>query len=331
MIKKVFEDKISVSVAVIIGIIAYRVGVYYAIQPKFNASLVHGIFTNIILTVNQSPILSVLTSTVFVLIQGLILTRLVDYYDILDKPGSSILLSLGILYSIFPESLFINHIFLASTFFLIATYSVFQYLEKNYKKSVLLQASFLFGLSALSLSEFYWSFVLLISAVIIFKAVKLSDILIIFFGMVIPFYIVASLGYLFSWNWSISDNWRSWLLTGNSIGVDWTKSSRDIIAILLLVVIAFMGVIRQISTYYRFNVETRRSLLAMMVIALFLFLVCISRWYVYREYFVVLGIPLAIYHSIFFKREHNNWWISVVWYLFFIIAISPTWWAYILF
>ena len=208
---------------------------------------------------------------------------------------------------------------------------MFQFLEKNYKKSVLLQASFLYGVSALTLSEFYWAFVLMISAIIIFKAVKLSDILIIIFGMVIPFYIVASLGYLFSWDWSISNNWRSWLLDVRSTGVDWTNSGLDITTILLMVMIALFGVLRQVSTYYRFNVETRRSLLAMMVIALFLFLVFIARWYVYREYFLVLGIPLAIYHSIFFKRERKNWWISGVWYLSFLIAISPTWWDLLLF
>ncbi len=326
MIKKVFEEKISVSIAVIIGIIVYRLSIFYIIQPKFDASLVHGIFTNIIFTLNQSPLISVLVSTLFILIQGLIILRLVDYYDILGKPGSSVLLSLGIFSSIYPETLFINQIYLANTFFLIATYSVFQFLEKNYKKSLLLKASFLFGLSALTLSEFYWSFVLMISLIIIFKSVKLSDILIVVFGMVIPFYIVASLGYLFSWDWSISNNWRSWLLDIRSTGLDWTKSSLEIITLILLVMIALFGVIRQVRTYFRFNVEIRRSLLAMMVIALFLFLVLITRWYVYRDYFLVLSIPLSIYHSIFFKRERKNWWITGVWYLTFFVAISPTWW-----
>lgn len=330
MIKKVFEDKISVSVTVIIGIIVYRLGVYYALQPKFNASLVHGIFTNIILTLNHSPFLSVLVSTLTVIIQGLILTRLVGYYNILDKPGSSVLLSLGILYSLFPESLFINHIYFASTLFMLGMYSVFQFLEKKYKKAVLLQASFLFGFSALSLSEFYWSFVLLISAVIIFKTVKLSDILIIFFGMAIPFYIIASFGYLFSWDWSISNNWRSWLLVDRSSGLNWTNSYKDFIVICLLIITALIGLSRQIGAYFRYNVETRRSLLAMMVLALFLLIVCAARWYIYKEYFILLAIPLAIYHSVFFKRENTNWWISTIWFVYFLVAISPIWWNIIL-
>jgi len=143
--------------------------------------------------------------------------------------------------------------------------------------------------------------------------------------MAIPFYIIASLGYLFSWDWSISNNWRSWLLVDRSSGLNWTNSYKDFIVICLLIIIALIGLFRQIGAYFRYNVETRRSLLAMMVLALFLLIVCAARWYIYKEYFILLAIPLAIYHSIFFKRENTNWWISTIWFVYFLVAISPIW------
>jgi multisubunit Na+/H+ antiporter MnhG subunit len=72
--------------------------------------------------------------------------------------------------------------------------------------------------------------------------------------------------------------------------------------------IAVLGLMKFYGNYYRYNVETRRSKLAMSVISGYLILVFLFRVKEYPVYFSTLIVPMSIYLSNYFQGDKLKFW-----------------------
>jgi len=89
-----------------------------------------------------------------------------------------------------------------------------------------------------------------------------------------------------------------------------------------LLLVSFFGVIKVLSSYYRFNVETRRSSLAMSLISAFIFLICVFQYDEYDSYFHLLGFPISLYTATFFKIETPSRLIKFLFWIYILILMA---------
>jgi hypothetical protein len=266
---------------------------------------------------NQLNTLSFILSTLFILIQGLLLNRLAMDFGIVERPGYSVLFFSTLLNSSFLESFALSHIHIGMVVLLLGVVLIYKYLQENLKVTHLFLSSFFWGISALCVPEFYWSIILLITIVLLFKTVKPSDIVVIIFGLFMPFYIISALGYLTTSSIDFINTWKIWIIQYQPITLNWLSNGWDILLISIFGTVAIFGLIKFYAFYYRYNVETRRSKLAFTVISAYMILVFVFRAKEYSMYFGVLSMPMAVYISNYFKGEKLQFWKDLTAYILF--------------
>jgi hypothetical protein len=179
------------------------------------------------------------------------------------------------------------------------------YLKNNYQRKWLFLSSLFFGISALCIAEQYWIIIFLIVAVILFKPILPLDIFAILFGLIMPYYLVSSIGFLSNFSCDFYNIWQFWVIKNRNLDFHWLKDGPEVLLLLLLLILVFVGVLRIIGSYFRLNVETRRSKLAILIFGIYLISLFFVRFKDYAHFFIVASIPISIFISSFY--EGNKW------------------------
>lgn len=315
MINRLYNSKFAVLFFVILFFIVFRTLVFQFFNFKLEFPKSSGIVGYLLKELTGYSVLSFLLATVFILAQGLLINRLAMDFAIVERPGYSVLFFSLILNSSFLQSFALNYIHVGILLLQIGVFFIYTYLQQNFKITQLFIGSFFFGISAVCVAEFYWLITLLISIVLIFKSIKASDVVVIIFGLFMPFYLISSIGYLTSSTLDFMTTWKVWIIQYQPVEFNWLSNGWDILLIIVFAVVAVFGLIKFYANYFRNNVETRKSKLAFTVISGYLILVFLFRAKEYSVYFVVLSMPLSIYLSNYFKGDKMQFWKDLTAYI----------------
>lgn len=318
MIKFIYDNRIIQLFTLILGVFIFRVLIFETHEYSELVMEQRGIFRHIINNVNNMPWFSFGLSTVLIVIQGLLLGHIVFEYNIVDRPGYSILFFYGLLTSLFEGTLLMNYVTLGVLFLLLGFLFLYRYLKGKYKRQDLFVTSLFMGMAALCAQEFFWSMVFLLLILLVFKATEAGEVFVIVFGILIPYYLISSVGYLAS----TELNFKSAIKLWNVSLVELSKgglSSIDLIVIVNLLLVGIFGAFKVFGSYFRYNVDARRSRLAMGFISIFLLLIFGLKYKHYQEFFVCLSLPLSVYTANLFQIERP----SFLWrFLFFGYVLS---------
>ncbi len=305
MISRFFDNKIGSLALVILMILIMRIPVFYYFHSEPLQIVNNGIFSMMLDQISLNKALSFILSFIVVLVEGLIINKLCWEYNIVEKPGYIVLYFFGILNSCFIENYFLSNIQLGNLFVLIGMSYMYLFIKNNYNRIWLFLSSLFFGIAALSIPEHFWIIVFLVVIVVLFKPILPVDIFAIIFGLLMPYYIVSSVGFLFSFNFSFSNTWQFWVLKTKTIDFYWLKDGPEILLIFILLIFVFVGVLQVVGSYFRSNVETRKSKLAMLVFGIYSMIIFLMRFKDYSNYFILASVPSAVFISSFY--EGKNW------------------------
>jgi hypothetical protein len=263
-----------------------------------------GLFRYFIENVNGYIWVSFWLSSTLIIFQGLLLGQLVSEYNVIDRPGYSILFFYCLLTSLFGGNLLLSYVIIGGGFFITGLWFLYRYLKGQYERLDLFLASLFMGVSALNIPELFWSLVFLLVIVLMFKATEAGEVFVIVFGILIPYYLISSIGYLTSTDLNFKSTLQLWnMIISRAVWEDFLVPSLDWIVVANLLLVAVFGVLKVFGNYYRYNVDARRSRLAMGFIAIFILLIYVLKYAYYREYFVFLSIPLSVYTANLFQME----------------------------
>ena len=323
MIKFIYDNRITQLFALILGLFILRITLFQLNPIEDFYIEQRGIFRYLMVEINYFPWLSFGISTVVIVFHSLILGQIVSEYNIIDRPGYSILFFYGLLSSLFGGSILLSYVIVGQFFMLIGFWYLYRYLKGQYKRADLFVAALFMGVSALSVPEFFWSLVFLIVIVLMFKATQAGEVFTIVFGILIPYYLVSSIGYLASTDLNFKSALQLWnlKLTNTEIGA-FNIPSFDWIVIANLMLVGIFGAIKVFGSYYRYNVDSRRSRLAMGFIAIFVLLIYVVKYEQYQAFFVFMSMPIAVYTANLFQIERPSVLTRLLFYIYVIGIVS---------
>ena len=324
MISRIFDNKIGSLALVILLVFAIRIPIYYFHQNSAIHIVNNGIFASFLDQINQNSILSFVLSMIVILVEGLIINKLCWEYNVVEKPGYVVLYFFAILNSCFIENYFLSNIQFGNLFVLIGINYLYLFIKNNYDRRWLFLSSLFFGLAALCIPEHFWVIVFLIVIVILFKPILPVDIFAIIFGLLMPYYIVSSIGFLFSFQFSFNNTWQFWVIKNKALDFHWFKDGPEILLVVILLVFVFVGVLQVVGSYFRSNVETRRSKLAMLVFGMYVTAIFLLRFKDYSNYFIIASVPAAVFISSFYEGKNWKKWkefLNIVTLIFLIYTL----------
>lgn len=322
MIKWIFDNSLGNFIILCFLIIGLRTGMFYCHSHAISPITQVGFLSKYTNYINLFPFLAFVITTIFVLFKGIMINRMVLNYNIIEKPGYSVFLFYILLNSAFSSNLTLNNVNVAEFFFLFGIIMIYKFLKTNYTKNALFISAMLFGLSAMCIPEFYWSITLLITCVVIFKPVKVSDIIVIISGLFMPYYLIASLSFLISSKLQFFNVWEFWIVLFKEVKFEWGKNGMDLIFIGINLVYGLFGLARFFGTFYRTNVETRRSKMAMAMISVFVTFIFVYKSTQYEEYFSLFTIPLSMVLPAIFEDKRNEFWKETFLILWFVLLLT---------
>jgi len=321
MISKLYENQIGTLLTMLLIFVAAAVGEYYFFQNQLSIPENNGLLQSFFAGLNEIAALSFSIKLILVVLEGLLLNQLCTQYNIADESGYSVLSFYIFSYLIFPRQLLLNQMDLGIFLVFLGIIFLYKYLKENYKKTHLFLSGFFLGFAALFIPEFFWSIALLLGGVLIFKSINTGDVIVIIFGLYMPYYLIASLGYLFSTELNFMNVWKYWRVNQVTETLSWGKNGMDWILILSFIAISIVGAMKFYGAYFRYNVETRRSKLALAVIAGFIVMVFIFRSKQYENYFSLLAMPFSVYSSSFFEGRKLLFWKNLVIFVMVVLSI----------
>ncbi len=327
MIKFIYDNRILPLITLILGVVLLRLAIFSFGDPLTVGLIQRGLFRTLLSALNNYPWWSFWIATLIIILNSLILGQLVWEYNVIEKPGYSIVFFYGILTALFGGTLLMNYVVFGSFFLLLGFWYLYRYLKGQYRRTDLFISALFMGFAALSVPEFFWSMVFLVVLVLVFKATEAAEVFVIVFGILMPYYLISSIGYLSASELDFKStlalwNFRDLRILENSKGF----ANLDWILVANVLLVAVFGVIKVFSSYYRFNVDSRRSRLAMGLIGIFVLLVYLFKFNFYRDFFVALSIPLSVYTAYLFQMERPSILARLLFYTYFIVVASYEFW-----
>jgi hypothetical protein len=211
--------------------------------------------------VQSVPSLSLGLAVILVFIQALMFNRLCIHHDVLYVHTYMPAWFFIIANSLFPANLYFSPV-LVSNFFVIGALSLlFQLHNSQSTGTLLFYAAAFFSISSLFVTEYLGAPVFLVMAAIIFKNISARDFISIVTGAIFPFGVIMGITYVAGADFTFP-------IPRYAISFDFSASILSIMPFILLLLISFAGVIKNLSNYNKNNIKTRRiSLLLILLFA----------------------------------------------------------------
>ena len=152
----------------------------------------------------------------------------------------------------------------------------------------------------------------LLIAVLVYKTIVVKDVLAIVFGLGLPYYFVSSINYIFRLNnepVETVSNMNDSLKIIVKIGL-LPNYSYVIFGVFLIV--AVMGLLRQLGGYYKNNTDVRRSITLMALFFVYSLFMLLLHWKEMESFYLLMGFPLTVFLASFFNDERVSWWKDMV-------------------
>jgi hypothetical protein len=250
MLKYFQHIRPSAIVALFIGLLLLRLPAFWFYKTHaYNAS---GMMNQFFAELNNQAVLSMGLAFVFVFVQALLFNRLCIDHDVLYTHSFMPAWMFVLCNSIFPEMLFFNPVLIGNFLVLGALSFVLGFYRANDGSLVLFYTAALFSLSSFFIVEYITAPILLVVFTIIFKNVKIRDLLAIVSGALVP-YIFIGAG---SWMLNIP-----FQLPSPTYNLAISNLKGDIfhfIAVLAFLLLVFLGLTKTSINYFKNNIQTRR-------------------------------------------------------------------------
>jgi len=269
MLKYFQHIRPSAVIALLVGTVVLRLPAIWLIE---NAGLqVSGAMSSFFNSFNAQPIASILVSAAIVFIQALLFNRLCIEHDVLYAHSFMPAWMFLLCNSLFPEMLFITPALIGNFLVLWALSFVLGFYRAADGSLVLFYTAALFSLSSFFIVEYITTPLLLVVFTIIFKNVKVRDLLAIVSGSIVPFIFVWAAGQIFDLQFQFPTQ-------GYNLSL--TQFKFDIIHLAALLPLFFLvlpGLAKTSLNYFKNNIQTRRVSLLFISFLVFTTLILVIR------------------------------------------------------
>lgn len=310
MIERLQKNNLGIAILVFLLALAVRL---FAVFFMYPSPYIGGntIITGVVNYLNGFVWLSFVISFGLVVLQALIISETCVHTGLIQGGGY-----MGAYFFLLINSLFMGN-FLLSEFqignlFAFAGLRLMIRLREGYNTKVLFYAGLFFGLSLLIVPDHLWIIVFLVIAVLVYKTIVVKDVLAIVFGLGLPYYFVSSINYIFRLNnepVETVSNMNDSLKNIVKIGL-LPNYSYVIFGVFLIV--AVMGLLRQLGGYYKNNTDVRRSITLMALFFVYSLFMLLLHWKEMESFYLLMGFPLTVFLASFFNDERVSWWKDMV-------------------
>lgn len=291
MLKHFQHIRPSAVIALFIGTALLRLPALWLIEVPVvtDSGIMNGFFTGL----HSQPVLSMLLSFALLFIQALLFNRLCIEHDVLYAHSflPAWLFVLG--NSIFPEMLLVNPILVGNFLVLWALSFVLGFYRAVDGSVVLFYTAALFSLSSLFIVEYITAPILLVVFTIIFKNVKVRDLLAIVSGAFIPFIFIWSAVWMFDMTFQLPS-------TEYSLSLSAFKDDLfHFAAVLTMLLLVFLGLAKTSINYFKNNIQTRRVSMLFISYLVFTALIVIIRFNKIDQSFHIAAPGLSLFSGYF--------------------------------
>jgi hypothetical protein len=147
-----------------------------------------------------------------------------------------------------------------------------------------------------------------LACVVVYKTIVIRDVLAIVFGLTLPYYVLRSLIFINGWDLSSMSNITTTPINIEVFGSGVAGLFAGYSAFAFFLFLSLFGLIRQMGTYYKDNVEVRRSKLVVILFFVYSLLLMLLHWKELKSFHLLLAFPAAIFIASFFTGEKKYWW-----------------------
>lgn len=319
MIKKLLNNTFTTLTGVLLIAALLRLPALWLI-PQLPVTSKIGILGGLVEWVNHWKSTSILVSFVFVVAQALLLNYVCKTQGLITPTGYLPAYFFILIQSIYPENLFFTEYQLGNIFIFLGLAVLFHF-KNQYSRVTLFYSSILFGVAILLVPDHLMILLFLIASVLVFKNIVAFDVLSIVFGLAMPYYFAKVLEYL-----GVQSLGRISDITVNQIKPEyivsdlnefyWNNAIYGCFAVLII-----FGLLKEISKYYQYNVEIRRSKRVVILFFIYSLSLISLHWKDIRDFHLLAAFPSAIFLTAVFNNERPSWWMEILNILLFLVVI----------
>ena len=291
MLKYFQHIRPSAIIALLIGTALLRLPAYWFLESSSqpDSDIIGGFFNGL----NSQPAVSMLLAFVFLFGQALIFNRICIEHDVLYAHSFLPAWMFVLCNSIFPEMLFINPVLVGNFLVLGALSRVLGLYRAQDGALVLFYTAALFSLSSFFIVEYITAPILLIIFTIIFKNVKVRDLLAIVSGAMIPFIFLGASALMFDQKIKLPSSGYKLALP------DLQGDILHFLAVIALLFLVFLGLAKTSINYLKNNIQTRRVSLIFISFLVFTLLIIAVRFNLINYSFHIAAPAISLFSGYF--------------------------------
>ncbi len=247
---------------------------------------------------------NIFVALLFVIIQGLILNKIVNTYNIIGKPTSLPALLFVTLSSLFPQFVILSPALLCN-FLLIwiisKLLSIYQSLEVRF---IMFDIGMIIALGTLIYFPFIAMLPILWISLLTFRPFVWREWIM---GLIGFFVIFFFLGVFYFWNNSLGRFYHIWLPLATTFNTNFYINIYDYLVLIPVIMILLIGIFQLQQNFLRSAIQIRKAF----QVFFFLFLLALLSFYLksnFHIYHFLLCVPTAsILAAYFFLNEKRRW------------------------
>jgi hypothetical protein len=306
MISRLKDSGLFTLVLVVLLALAIRIPALWYL-PSVGTISKPGILAPMVLGLNTWPLVSVLVSLLMVIAQAFLINEIARSHGLLKPVGYLPAYFFILMQSIYPENLLISEYHFGNFFVFIGLIYLLK-LREGYSTVLLFYSSIAFGISILIVPDHLMILLFVLACVVVYKTIVIRDVLAIVFGLTLPYYVLRSLIFINGWDLSSMSNITTTPINIEVFGSGVAGLFAGYSAFAFFLFLSLFGLIRQMGTYYKDNVEVRRSKLVVILFFVYSLLLMLLHWKELKSFHLLLAFPAAIFIASFFTGEKNYWW-----------------------
>lgn len=292
---------------------------FYTPTINVNAPVARLVF-NFIPQLESYDVISVLTASILIYIQALLINYIGSQHNLLHKNSMLPGLFFILLNSIYKEQLYLSPQIISNTFFIWLIYRICFLYEFHKPLLLVFDCGFLLGLAALFNYDMaiYLPFILL--AIVTITSFNLRYFFVAILGMLVPLYFLGVIFYLADnflvFKTSIVDSLTKTYF--NTIGFNYIQN----LPWFLIIPILLLSLLRIQANYYKNKVKTRRLQLMLIILMAFSILLLFAENAFFGYAVCYIAIPISYFLGNYFLSDKRMVYRELL--IWFIIGLSIT-------